>query len=109
MTSDEITDALLQQKQLLEEHFSDLLAACQSDAERAALRGSYQRATDQWNAAVNATLRTDDPLLRGLIGDLNDVQEDVKSLVAAGDDLARILNKITAGIGIGAKIVALLK
>jgi hypothetical protein len=109
MTTEEIIDALLQQKQLLEEHFSDLLAACRNDAERAILRGSYQRATDQWNAAVNATLRTNDPHLRGLIGDLDDVQEDVKTMIAAGDDLAKILNRVAAGIGIGAKIVALVK
>jgi hypothetical protein len=109
MTSDDIIDALQRQKQQLEEHLPELLPRCQNDADRLALTGAYTRATQQWNNAVNQALRTNNPLLDNLVGDLTTLQDEITGMIARADDLGALLNKIATGITIGSKILMLVK
>jgi hypothetical protein len=109
MTQDDIIDALQRQKQQLEEQMAVLLPRCQTDAESAALKGSYSRALQQWNEAVNTVLRADDPLMAGFVSDLNSLQDEINDMIAKADDLGAVLSKVATGIGIGAKILALVK
>ena len=109
MTSDDIIDALQRQKQQLEEHLPELLSRCQNYAERLALTGAYTRATQQWNGAVNQALRTNNPLLDNLVGDLRTLQDEITGMIARADDFGALLNKIATGITIGSKILMLVK
>jgi len=109
MTQDDIIDALYRQKQLLEEQMPVLLSRCQSEAESAALKGAYSRASQQWNDAVNTALRADDPLMAGLVKDLKSLQDEIEDMIGKADDLGSVLGKVATGIGIGAKILTLVK
>jgi hypothetical protein len=105
MTNDDIVDALLRQKQQIEEHLPELLSRCPSDAESAALKNAYGQATQQWNNAVNRALRTNNPALGKLVGDLGALQDEIAGMIARADDFGAILNRITTGIMIGSKIL----
>jgi hypothetical protein len=109
MTQDDIMDALQRQKQQLEGQLPSLLSRCQTDPERTVLTSAYARASQQWSEAVNKALRTNNPLLASLVGDLNNLQDDIAAMIAESADFGSLLQKIATGVGIGAKIVALIK
>ena len=109
MTTDDAIDALLQQKLQIEEQLPALLGACQTDAERATVKGAYQRAVDQWNTAVTKSLVADQNSLRTLVGQLGDIREQIQSAIKQADDLGSILNRIVGGIAVGSKIVMALR
>jgi hypothetical protein len=109
MTTNEIIDALYRQKHQIEEHLDDLLARCSTEAERTVIKGSYARAVQQWNDAVNQPLRTNDAQLGTLVSDLTTIQDNITTMIARADDLGTIINTIAKGIGIGAKILTLAK
>ena len=102
-------DALLHTKQSFEDNESDVLARCPDDTTRGTVRAAVVRARDNYNAAINKVLCADDVLMRGLIGDIEDNRRTFEDLVEKDGHLAMVLNGLSTGVMIGAKIVALLK
>jgi hypothetical protein len=105
---DDAIDALLQQKLWLEENWTRLEGGCNSDADRAALIGSYVRARDQWNDAETKNLVMNDAELSGYIKQLGEVRKQLEDDMAALAEISDVLNNIAKGIEAGSKIVRLL-
>ena len=105
---DDAIDALLQQKLWIEENFTRLEAACESDEEKAALLGSYARAVELWNDAETKNLVMNDGEVTGLLTQLAQVRRRVEDDLAALEDVSQVLNNIATGIQVGTSIVRLL-
>ena len=105
---DDALDALLQQKLWMEENWSRLEAACESDEDRAVLRASYARARDQWSEAETKNLVMNDAEISGLLTQLAQVRKRVEDDMAALAEIGDVLNSIAGGIEVGAKIVRML-
>jgi hypothetical protein len=105
---DDAIDALLQQKLWIEENFTRLDAACASDEEKAALRGSYARAVELWNDAETKNLVMNDGEVTGLLTQLAQVRQRIEDDLATLDDVSNVLNHIATGIQVSSSIVRLL-
>jgi hypothetical protein len=107
-TLDDAIDALLAHKEWMEEHYAELLAACHTELEKAAVKNSYIQAQEQWSTAETKNLVINDAQIGGLIDQLTKVRKNLEDELANLAGVAGILNKLASGVEAGAKIVLLL-
>jgi hypothetical protein len=105
---DDAIEALLRQKLWIEENWTRLDAACQSDVEKATLIASYTKARDLWNEAETKNLVMNEGEIAGLLDQLGEVRKQVEDDLAALAEVGDVLNRIAKGVEVGSKIVRLL-
>ena len=105
---DDAIEALLQQKLWIEDNWTRLEGGCKSEEEKAVLRGSYVRARDQYNDAINKSLVMNEGEITGLLDQLVKARKHAEDDLAALAGVADVLDKIAQGVEVGGKILRLL-
>ena len=100
-------DVLEKQYFTIKNNIGNLLAACQTDAQRDALRNAYAAARDNYNTAINQVFKDNDLTVAGLRAELKDKQQQIEQSLTGLQDISAVINAITAAVGVGTKLVAI--
>ncbi len=100
-------DDLEKQYFTIKDNFNELIAACQNDDQRNALRAAYAQSRDNYNTAMNLILDDNDPQVGSLLSELSNSQNEIENSLTNLQDITTALNTITAAVSVGTKIVAM--
>lgn len=101
-------DLLEKQFFAIKSNFNQLIAACQTDAQRTELQAAYATARDNYNSALNSVLNDNDPTVTALRTELQTKQQQIEKSLASLQNIATTLDTITAGVAVGTKLVGVL-
>jgi len=100
-------DAVHDTYRLLDDHFDDVYAACQTDAQRAQLRALHASARDAYWKAVADGLRDDNQVVQDIQRDLaaatGRIQQQLKTL----QDVVAVLQVMTEAVRLAGALVGL--
>lgn len=107
MSASDAFDGLQEQYFTLMDNFNRLMAACQTDEQRNALRAAYAQSRDNYNAAINNILNANDPNIDALQAELKSSQGKVEDSLTNLQDISAVIDTIGAAVAVGTKLVTL--
>lgn len=99
-------DALEAQYILLTDNLPSLLAACQSDADKASIRLQYVTCRRNYFDCVNRIFKEDDPAIQALVDQMKREQTALEAAIRSMDAVTGKIIAITAAVQIGASLAA---
>ena len=91
----------------LDQNYNVLLAACQTEEERAALAALYVEAEKKYWDCVNQTLEADDDQVASLDKDLQADNEQIKNAVTFMGNMGKVIDVVTDALKIGGQLMKL--
>jgi chromosome segregation ATPase len=85
--------------------FNDLIAACKTDEQRAALQAAYASLRDNYNKAMNQRFEDNDPAIATLRSELQRGQEEIERSLTNLKDITAVIDSISSAVSIGTKLV----
>lgn len=98
--------ALENQYIFLTNNLSDLLAACQDDADKNALMTQYVASRRNYFNCINQMFHDDDPSVQTLVAQMEQEQTALKAAVAHIGAVAGVITAITTAVQTGAALAA---
>ncbi|MBT9331564.1 hypothetical protein [Paracidobacterium acidisoli] len=99
--------ALQDQYFFLTQNLSDMLAACETQAQRDALQAQYVTARRNFFNCINKTLHDDDPAAAALVQQMKTEQENLKKAVTDLSKIATVISVITDAVKVGTALASL--
>jgi len=99
--------ALQEQYFFLDRNFSELFAACTTDAQRDVLRADYVQARDNYLKARLEAFAEDDPMVAGLRDQIEQAQGEVERSAKELADVSATLELITKAVNLASRVVVL--
>jgi argininosuccinate lyase len=93
-------------KEWLQDHLDELKE--KSPAKKHELNALYQQVTIAYEQSLNNTLVLGNEEVRALAEQLNTIQEEITRDIDRAEDIAGVIDKITMGVGIAARIAGFL-
>lgn len=92
----------------LDSQYNMLLAACQTEAQRNALKAQYSTAQQNYQATLNAELAANDQQIAELRSELQTANTQVVKATEQMGNISKAIDEITTAVNLGTKIVALI-
>ena len=88
----------------LDSQFNLLLAACQTEEQRAALKQRYSEALANYQKCIGQILTDDDAAVADLDAQLKAANEHLKVAVAQMGNISKVIDEIATAVMLGAKL-----
>jgi NAD+--asparagine ADP-ribosyltransferase len=85
---------------------NDMLASCQTQAQRDQVMSQYVAARQNYWQAINKVFHDDDPSVKALVTQANAAATTLTSINTSLGDIATVLNDLTKAVTIGSEIAA---
>lgn len=106
-TSDTALDAVHDTYHLLDDHFDEIYAACQTDDARAQLRALHASARDAYWKAVADGLHDDNLVVQDIRRDLAAATTRIQAQLATLEDVTAVLDMLTQAVRLAGALVGL--
>jgi len=91
----------------LDENYNLLLAACQTDADRDALKARYAAAELNYDQSLDKMLSDNDANVAALLAQLKPLNDQVTQAVAEMGNISKVIDALTQAVTFGSKLLTM--